>query len=360
MESVVMKRKFWVGKRVLVTGHTGFKGGWLSLWLNDLGANVIGFSLAPIEENVFYSKVFSTGFVGPEVLGDITDYQKVSDCINSFNPEVIFHLAAQPLVRHSYKDPMTTFATNTMGVVNLLESVRRSPSIIAPVIVNITTDKVYKNNEWHWPYREPEPLGGNDPYSASKACSEIITNSYVKSYFNDSVIRVATARAGNVIGGGDMSVDRLIPDYFRALSNNQEIRIRNPLATRPWQHVTEPLAGYLKLAELLYSEDGGSYVGAWNFGPNGEPVSVEEVLNKLSEISAGKKFSLDSNSNPHEAQSLMLDSSKARNLLGWRPKLGLNQALSMTFDWFQESIRTANMSEFTIRQISEYKSIEPV
>ena len=356
MENMVMTNKFWVNKRVLVTGHTGFKGGWLSLWLRELGASVFGYSLAPTKDSEFYNKVYGDGFIGEERIGDICNLEEFSKFINAIKPQIIFHLAAQPLVRTSYSDPLSTFSTNAMGVVNVLEAVRRSS--LETIIINVTTDKVYANKEWIWAYREPEALGGNDPYSASKACSEIITHSYMQSFFNGSSVKVATARAGNVIGGGDMSSDRLIPDYFRSLMSDNEIILRNPLATRPWQHVIEPVWGYLMLAEKLSSSNSDDYIGAWNFGPSGDPVSVSEVVDNLTKISHGKSYVLDVNSNPHEAQALMLDSAKARKLLGWKPKLTLDEALNMTFSWFEQSLRNESMRELTISQIRAYQTHE--
>jgi len=356
MENLVISDQFWCGKRVLVTGHSGFKGGWLSLWLNELGARVYGYSLAPTPESEFYNRVYSNGFIGEEEFADITDFKNFSECINKFKPDIIFNLAAQPLVRASYDEPASTFAINTMGVVNLLEAVRRSP--IEPTIVNVTTDKVYSNKEWIWAYREYEELGGNDPYSASKACSEIITNSYVKSFFKSSSVKIATARAGNVIGGGDMSKDRLVPDYLRAITNGSKVLIMNPQATRPWQHVLEPVLGYIQLAEKMASSKDDTYTGPWNFGPSGDPVSVIDVVTMLSEISNKKNYKIDLSSNPHEAQCLMLDSAKARNILGWKPRLTLETALKMTFSWFQLSIENADMQSFAKSQIKEYQSYE--
>ena len=349
-----MSDNFWEGKRVLVTGHTGFKGGWLSLWLRELGASVYGYSLTPTQENEFYKKVYSNGFIGEEQLSDITDFSKIKESVNSFKPQIIFHLAAQPLVRLSYAEPVSTFATNTLGVVNILEAVRVSS--LEPTIINITTDKVYANKEWIWAYREPEALGGNDPYSASKACSEIITHSYMQSFFKNSSVKIATARAGNVIGGGDMSRDRLVPDYLRSFKENEEIVIRNPHATRPWQHVLEPVLGYIQLAERISSTEGKDFIGAWNFGPSGDPCAVSAVVDKLSDISGGKKYQLDPKSNPHEEQALMLDSAKARKLLDWKPKLTLDEALKLTFDWFQSSFKSSDMQAFTISQIKAYEA----
>ena len=346
-----MLNDFWLNKRVLITGHTGFKGGWLSLWLHELGAKVFGYSLKPKLENEFYHKVYHDGFIGEEELSDIKDINKLSDCLLQFQPHVIFHLAAQSLVRTSYNEPLETFFTNAMGTVNLLEAVRRSS--LQLVIVNVTTDKVYENKEWIWAYRENEALGGNDPYSASKACSEIITNSYMQSYFTDFLVKVSTARAGNVIGGGDMSTDRLIPDYLRAYSTNDDITIRNPRATRPWQHVLDPLHGYLQLAEKMALNNGSDFIGSWNFGPMSDAKSVMEVVNSLAKITGSENYKIDRSNNPHEAQSLMLDSVKARTELNWKPKLDLDMSLKMTFDWFNHSLNN-NMKEFTKTQIKEY------
>ena len=358
MEDMVMEHLFWQNKRVLVTGHTGFKGGWLSLWLSEIGANVCGYSLEPNHDNQFYRKVYGRGFVGEEYIANIMDAERILQCINSFKPQIIFHLAAQPLVRASYTDPLTTFNVNIMGVVNLLEAVRRSS--LEPTIVNVTTDKVYANNEWIWAYRESEPLGGNDPYSASKACSEIITSSYINSFFKNTPVKIATARSGNVIGGGDMSIDRLVPDYLRSYANDTAIVIRNPLATRPWQHILDSLLGYLMLAEKMYVSKNGDFLGAWNFGPNGDPVSVEDVIEKLSNISSGKKYQIDDRSNPHEAQALLLDSSRARKLLNWKPKIDLDTALKMTFDWFKLSIKNNDMKAFSTAQLYGYRVDEKV
>ena len=301
-------------------------------------------------------QVYKNGFIGTEIFADITNFDDLLTFVRRCKPDVIFHLAAQPLVRLSYKDPALTFAVNTMGVVNILEAIRVSG--IEPTIVNVTTDKVYANKEWIWAYRELEELGGNDPYSASKACSEIITTSYANSFFKNSEIRVATARAGNVIGGGDMSQDRLVPDYLRAYNKNQEIVVRNPMATRPWQHVIEPLAGYLKLAEMLSLKDGLKYTGSWNFGPSGDPVAVGDVIKILSKITGGKTYKLTKASNPYEAQSLMLDSVKARKKLNWRPKLSIDEALLLTYEWFANSLLKTDMSDFSLNQIEKYQQNE--
>ena len=353
---MVKENIFWNGKRVLVTGHTGFKGGWISLWLYSMGADVCGYSLEPTDENIFYKTVYKSGFLGEEIFSDVNNFTSLKKCIDNFNPDIIFHLAAQPLVLESYNNPINTFTTNIIGVVNVLESVRQLQR--KPVIINVTTDKVYENKDWLWAYRENEKLGGHDPYSASKACAELVSHSYIKSYFGKNGPRLATARAGNVIGGGDMSENRLVPDFLRAFKKNKVLNIRNPKASRPWQHVLDPIFGYITLAEKLGSSDGKNYVGSWNFGPKGDAVSVESVIETLTKISNGPIYKIDDSYNPHEAQSLMLDSTLARLKLGWDPKIELKSALRWTFDWFVESEKNTDMMNYSIKQIEKYKSIE--
>ena len=353
MENLVTFKNFWRKKNVLVTGHTGFKGGWLSLWLDKIGANVSGYALQPNKENAFYNLVYADGFVGPELFSDINNLKELSEFIKSQKPSVIFHLAAQPLVRKSYLDPLETFKTNSMGVVCLLEAIRHSG--IEPTILNITTDKVYKINESNLAYQENDPLGGNDPYSASKSCSEIITHSYRKTFFQETAIKVATVRAGNVIGGGDMSKDRLVPDFFRSLLTNNPITIRNPKATRPWQHILEPISGYINLAEKLSQENGNKYEGSWNFGPTNGVYDVGEIITKLSKMCGAKEFKELENLNMLETQSLNLDSSKAIKKLDWQPKLKIDEALKLTYDWFSESLNQQDMREFSLQQITDYQ-----
>lgn len=351
-----MSKNFWKNKRVLITGHTGFKGGWLALWLHKMGANLHGYSLELNPSNIFYRKVFSENFPGDETFENIKNYSKIFDTMKYFKPEIIFHLAAQPLVKESYVTPYETFCVNIIGLTNILEAVRVLNS--TRVIVNITTDKVYENQEWQWPYREIDRLGGNDPYSASKTCSEIITASYKKSFLQSAGVQISTARAGNVIGGGDASPDRLVPDYFRSHFAHRSVKIRSPQSTRPWQHVLDPLSGYLKLAEKLYSDDTGIYASPWNFGPTEDPITVEALANKLVSITNGKAITIEPNPDFTEHQSLVLDSSKARKMLGWRPKLDIETALTMTYHWAKNSIEGEDMKLFSEKQISNYKQLK--
>jgi len=355
VENMVISSEFWSGKRVLITGHTGFKGGWLSLWLSSLGADILGFSNEVKDEYLFYKKVFNHSFVGQEVMGDIRDFDAVFRVIDRFCPDVIFHLAAQPLVRASYSDPVDTFNSNILGVVNLLEAVRRLER--KSTVINVTTDKVYQNNEWIWSYRENEPLGGKDPYSASKACSELISFSYAKSFFEPLQIPIAMARAGNVIGGGDMSKDRLVPDCLRAYASKKPITIRNPEATRPWQHVLDPVGGYILLAQKLHCGEIMQYGEAWNFGPIDDPVSVRTIVEILSGITGCTSIQFEPQDHFPEAVSLMLDSSKARKILKWSPKLDVENALKFTFEWFRASEGNSNMRDFSLHQITKYTSL---
>ena len=347
-----LNKNFWRDKRVIVSGHTGFKGGWLSVWLEQLGAKVTGYSLAPSGASEFYKKAFDGSYIGKEVYADLNDFKILSEFIESADPEIIFHLAAQPLVRESYNNPRYTFETNVMGVVNLFEAVRQAG--ITPAIVNVTTDKVYKNNEWIWAYRENDLLGGRDPYSASKACSELVTECYTQAYFNYTGINVATVRAGNVIGGGDMSCDRLLPDYFRAFIENRKLEIRNPNATRPWQHVLEPISGYLLLAEKLAGDTGNDWVGPWNFGPSRNALSVSNLMNLLENITGVALSKFCDHQDIHEASDLMLDSTKSCELLGWKPRLDIETSLRWTVDWFNRSRVSDDMYAFSVAQISKY------
>ena len=352
-----MNTSFWSGKKVLVTGHTGFKGSWLCLWLQHLGATVTGFALNPSSNPNFY-ELTSINRCMSNNIGDIRDYKCILNLILQYEPEVVIHMAAQSLVRYSYIHPVETYSTNIMGTINLLEAVRQTSSVRA--VVNVTSDKCYENKEWIWGYRENEALGGNDPYSSSKGCAELVTSSYRNSFFNPSnyslhKVALATARAGNVIGGGDWSDDRLIPDTIRALSIGQRVAIRNPNAIRPWQHVLEPLSGYLNLAEKLYTQ-GPKFSEAFNFGPvedDARPVSW--IVNELTKCwGGGASWILDTTENPHEAQHLKLDCSKAKNLLEWQGRWSLEKSLENIVFWHKAHLRGANMREISLAQIESF------
>lgn len=348
--------EFWHGRRVFLTGHTGFKGGWLALWLADLHAHVTGYSLAPnTDPNLF--QLAGVGQDVQSVIADVRDLRRLSSALADSEPEVVFHLAAQPLVRASYESPVETFETNVMGTVHLLEAVRTVPSVRAVVVV--TTDKCYENREWLWGYREDEALGGHDPYSASKACSEIVTAAYRRSYFsNQQGAAIGSARAGNVIGGGDWSADRLVPDMVRAAQSKRPVVVRNPQAVRPWQHVLDPLSGYLVLAETL-ATDGERGTGAWNFGPS--DTDAREVAWIASRFTAqygsDARWERDPAGHPHEAHLLKLDCSKARALLHWRPKLSLSTALDWTVDWYRSQANGSSARELTLDQIRRYQTL---
>ena len=347
---------FWKNRRVLVTGHTGFKGSWLCLWLQSLGAEVFGVALEPAGKPNLYETA-SIGRGMESCVLDIRDANGLKAHVKEIQPECVFHLAAQPLVRHSYTDPVGTFATNILGTAHLLDAVRSAPSVRAAVI--ITTDKVYQNREWAHPYRESDALGGHDPYSASKAAAEIITASMRDSFLIESGVRVATARAGNVIGGGDWATDRLIPDCLRAFSENVPVRLRFPDAVRPWQHVLEPLAGYLLLAAHLLSDTGSEYEKAWNFGPNpSDTACVGDVADRLASLwgDSAKVICEINDNHPHEAGLLRLDSSAARHCLGWKPLWDLETALQHTVDWHRAWLRGDNMHDYTLLQIEAYQA----
>ena len=357
-----MNYSFWKGRRVLITGHTGFKGSWLSLWLNELGAKLSGYALSPETETSFFSMAEIQRFFVASNYEDIRDGEKLCGFLKETKPEVVFHLAAQPLVRQSYADPVGTYEINVMGTVNLFNAVRSCPSIRA--VVNITTDKVYENKEWLYGYREVDRLGGYDPYSNSKACSELVTAAFRDSFFNiknysDHRVAIATARAGNVIGGGDWAADRLVPDCIRAFHAQKEVLIRFPKSTRPWQHVLDPLAGYLLLAERL-CDDGPTISGSWNFGPgpdSAKPVDwMVENLKRLWGDNASYKVQHDQQ--PHEAGFLYLDSSKARSLLGWTPRLSISEALHMSVEWYKSFYQgNADPYKLCSDQIIRYMSL---
>jgi CDP-glucose 4,6-dehydratase len=345
---------FWRGKRVFVTGHTGFKGSWLSLWLQSMGAQVYGFALQPpTEPALFTAAGVAQGMVS--TIGDIRDYQAVLAEIQACQPEIVLHLAAQPLVRYSYQAPVETYATNVMGTVHVLEAARQVGSVRA--IVNVTTDKCYENQEWVWGYREDEPMGGYDPYSNSKGCSELVTSAYRRSFFQGSGIALASARAGNVIGGGDWAADRLVPDILRAFERSQPVVIRNPHSIRPWQHVLEPLSGYMVLAERLFEQD-RAFAEGWNFGPqdkDARPVSwiVEHMVNSWAE---GSSWRLDGGEHPHEAHYLKLDISKARARLGWEPRWSLDVALDHIVTWHRAWLAREDVRALSLRQIEQYST----
>ncbi len=346
---------FWRGKKVFITGHTGFKGSWLSLWLQDMGASVKGYALEPNTiPNLFTKANVAQNMVSE--IGDITDLNLITESMTEFNPEILIHMAAQPLVRLSYKDPVLTYATNVMGTVNVLEAARKCTNLKA--IVSVTTDKCYENKEWAWGYREYEPMGGHDPYSSSKGCAELVTAAYRKSFFNENdTALLASARAGNVIGGGDWAEDRLIPDILRAFEKNEPVIIRNPLSTRPWQHVLEPLSGYLVLAQHLFDEV-SSFAEGWNFGPKDEdckPVSwiLDTMVNKWG---CGAKWELDQNNNPHEAGFLKLDCSKAAMHLNWSPKWNLEYTLESIINWHQNYLSQKNIQEQCLLEIAKYQN----
>jgi CDP-glucose 4,6-dehydratase len=351
------EQSFYKGKRVLVTGHTGFKGSWLCLILNRLGSDIHGYALTPPSDPSLY-KVAEIDKIVSSRISDIRDYQSLSKTLAEVEPEIIFHLAAQPLVRDSYKNPIETYATNVMGTVNLLEAVRHTTSVKA--VVNVTTDKCYENKEWIWGYRENENMGGYDPYSNSKGCSELVTSAFRNSFFNSKDygithnIAVATARAGNVIGGGDWADDRLIPDFIRAISCGEKVKIRSPHAIRPWQHVLEPLSGYLMLGARLYNE-GCDYANAWNFGPDDKDAKpVEWIIREICRLWGDASYEIDTNPQPHEATYLKLDCSKAKSLLGWHPKWDISTALDKIVEWTKSYNRGEDMRKICEQQTEEY------
>ena len=354
MESLGLKVDFWSGKRVLLTGHTGFKGGWASLMLTMLGAKVHGLSLPPTGDSMFYNSVAMERRISGSTYADITSYQSCLDVVKQFKPDIILHMAAQALVRVSYSSPLETYMVNVMGVANILEAARQVESV--KVIVNVTTDKCYKNNEWLWPYRENEALGGHDPYSSSKACAEIISAAYRDSFFANSGVQLATVRAGNVIGGGDWSKDRLIPDVLRSLDANETISIRSPSSIRPWQHVLEPVSGYILLAQKL-EESQNKYSEAWNFGPEENDCwTVGKIVTHVCEIAQRGSWVSPEVDQPHEAGLLKLDSSKAKTNLGWMPRWKVNEALKKTIEWHQKFISGDDMYNYSVAQIMEYQA----
>jgi CDP-glucose 4,6-dehydratase len=352
-KSVIFDTIFWQNKRVYLTGHTGFKGSWLSLWLQSLGVKVKGYALEPPT----YPSLFNVARVyeGMESeIGNIRDLHQLTKSMVAFDPDIVIHFAAQPLVRYSYHAPVETYSTNVMGTVHVLEAVRQCTNVRA--IVNITTDKCYENKEWLWGYREDEPMGGFDPYSSSKGCAELVTSAYRRSFLQEAGIGLASARAGNVIGGGDWAEDRLIPDILKTFENREQVLIRNPHAVRPWQHVLEPLSGYIMLAQALYNQP-NSYAEGWNFGSNDEDAKpVEFIVKRLAEIwGSDAKWALDSNINPHEANYLKLDCSKAKARLNWKSKWPLDEALSRIVEWQKYYQQGIDMQAVTLAQIANYQ-----
>lgn len=345
------------GRKVFVTGHTGFKGSWLCLLLHKLGADIYGYALHPPTNPSLYIEAKIDELIH-STIGDIRDFDFLLETLQQVQPEIIIHMAAQPLVRESYKNPRETYEINVMGTVNLLDAARQIESVKA--IVNVTTDKCYENREWHWGYRENEPMGGYDPYSNSKGCSELVTSSFRSSFFNPKDynkhgVALASARAGNVIGGGDWADDRLIADFIRAISKNEEILIRSPYAIRPWQHVLEPLTGYLALAAKLFKE-GVTYAQGWNFGPDDRDAqTVEWITSTICQLwGNGATYSIDTNPQPHEANYLKLDCSKAKAELNWHPRWDIKTTLTSIVDWNKAFLSGDNMRKITDEQIERY------
>ncbi len=357
-----MNLTFWRGKRVFVTGHTGFKGSWLALWLQQLGAEVVGYSLeAPTQPSLFEAAQVAEGMTS--LIGDVRDLEQLQGAMAQAQPDIALHLAAQPLVRYSYQNPVETYATNVMGTVNFLEAVRHTPSVRVTVV--ITSDKCYENREWVWGYRENEAMGGHDPYSNSKGCAELVTAAYRSSFFAPETygahqVAVASGRAGNVIGGGDWALDRLIPDMIKAFHQGQPVLIRNPHAIRPWQHVLEPLSGYLLLAENLWNS-GPEFVGGWNFGPSDDDARpVSWIVDRLTSLwGNGATWQLDGGSHPHEASYLKLDCSKAKLRLGWEPRLTLADTLEWVVEFYQGFYGGQSARAIADAQIARYQARHP-
>lgn len=350
-------RSFWSGKRVLLTGHTGFKGGWLAIWLADMGAQVIGYALAPDTVPSLYVSCGLDRKVESNI-GDVRDIDRLAATVKDCEPEIVFHLAAQALVLRSYREPKLTFDVNVTGTVNVLEAIRSTSSVRSAVIV--TSDKCYQEREGTHEFCETDPIGGRDPYSASKAAAESVVTAYQRSFFQNSPNgpAVATARAGNVIGGGDWAADRIIPDTIRALAAHKPVELRNPRAVRPWQHVLEPLAGYLMLAEKLH-QHGSEWSGAWNFGPgNNDELTTSGLTEMVLKRWGGGSWRATSNfDQPHESHYLKLNCSKARRILGWTPKLAINEAVAMTVDWYRDMLENAHKDclDLSLSQLRDYE-----
>lgn len=349
----MIEQSFWQGKRVYLTGHTGFKGSWLSLWLQSLGAIVKGYALSPHTTPSLFEQANIGACIESEI-GDIRHLEQLTASMVGFDPDILIHMAAQPLVRESYKEPIETYEINVLGTAKVLEASRKCTNLRA--IISVTTDKCYENREWVWGYREDEPMGGHDPYSSSKGCAELVTSAYRRSFMQEQAVGLASVRAGNVIGGGDWASDRLVPDILRAFERQQVVVVRNPSATRPWQHVLEPLSGYLVLAQKLYEEP-QAYAEAWNFGPLDEDSKpVEWILNYMVSCWEGSKWSLDQNDHPHEAGYLKLDISKAKARLGWQPTWDLERTLEKIITWHRALLAKKNMQAVCLNEINEYMS----
>lgn len=353
-----MSGSFWTGKRVFLTGHTGFKGGWLSLWLQSLGAEVHGYALDPPTDPNLFSVAKVRAGMASSTLADVRDPVRLRDAMIAARPDVVFHLAAQPLVRYSYTHPAETYAVNVMGTVNLLEAVRATPGVKA--VVNVTSDKCYENDGSSRAFRESDPLGGFDPYSSSKGAAELVTSAYRRSFLQSAGIGLASARAGNVIGGGDWAAERLVPDFLRAMDARETLEIRSPRSTRPWQHVLEPLSGYVTLAERLHA-DGAAFAEPWNFGPVKDDVQpVQWIADALVEMRREAKWRTVETPQPHEAVVLELDSGKARSRLGWRPRWRLKAALQKTLEWHDAWRTSGDMRAFTLAQIDHHSASAPL
>jgi len=352
---MVIDPNFWNDKKVFITGHTGFKGGWLSLWLKNLGAIVSGYSLNPPTKPSIFETTNIIHCLENNYFADIRNAKELTRAMQQAAPDIVIHMAAQSLVRESYENPTVTYETNVMGTVNVFEAVRNTHTVRA--VLNITTDKCYENREWVWGYRENDPMGGYDPYSSSKGCAELVSSAYRRSFFSDHNVAIATARAGNVIGGGDWAKDRIVPDAMRAFMGSMPLIVRNPLSTRPWQHVLEPLSGYLMLCQRLI-EKPDDFSGGWNFGPRDEDAQPVSRLGDIMVESWGdeSRWQLDSNAHPHEAKYLKLDCSKANIILGWESIWRLKRALDETVKWYKACHMKQDMHSFTMRQIELYQS----
>ncbi len=347
----MIDREFWQGKRVFLTGHTGFKGSWLSMWLALLGANVKGYALNPPTSPSLFNEAKVDSIIDSHI-GDIRDQDVLHESMTKFNPDVLIHMAAQPLVRYSYDAPIETYEVNVIGTAKVLEVARSCPNLKA--IVNITTDKCYENDERSEGYKESDPMGGYDPYSSSKGCAELVASSYRRSFLQGQGIGLASVRAGNVIGGGDWADDRLIPDILRSFEKKESVVVRNPKATRPWQHVLEPLSGYLVLAQKLYNNQ-KEYSEGWNFGPNDDDAKpVDWILNSMMSKWPNSSWELDGNSNPHEAGFLKLNISKAESRLDWKPTWSLDQTLNHIVSWHRAWLSGEDVQVTSFNEITEF------